>query len=169
MATTRVMEIRKIGADFDSFLEKKDLESALSYFHKDTEIQLMGLILKGLTGAEKFLKWIFDNLDEIRFYPLIIIRNKAAMSEKMLIKRPELNIRTVDQEIVIVDTDSGEVHQLNPTASYIWDLFDGNTSIEQAKELVSKDFDIDKEQASNDVIVIVEQLKTLNLLVESED
>jgi ketosteroid isomerase-like protein len=73
MVTARDMEIRKIGADFDSLLEKKDLESALSYFHKDTEIQLMDLILKGLTGAEKFLKWLFENLDEIRFHPSIIM------------------------------------------------------------------------------------------------
>jgi hypothetical protein len=83
----------------------------------------------------------------------------------MLIKRPELNVRTVDQEIVIVDKDSGEVHQLNPTASYIWDLFDGNTSIDQVKELVASDFNIDLDQASADVVAVVEQLKGLKLLV----
>lgn len=85
----------------------------------------------------------------------------------MLIKRPELNVRTVDQEIVIVDKDSGEVHQLNPTASYIWDLFDGNTSIDQVKELVASDFKIDLDQASADVASVVDQLKRLNLLVVS--
>jgi methyltransferase-like protein len=89
------------------------------------------------------------------------------MSEIILIKRPELNVRTVDQEIVIVDTDSGEVHQLNPTASYIWDLFDGNTSIDRVTELVASDFNIDLERASVDVVAVVEQLKTLNLLVVS--
>jgi methyltransferase-like protein len=89
------------------------------------------------------------------------------MSEKMLIKRADLNIRTVDQEIVIVDKDSGEVHQLNQTASYIWKLFDGNTSIDQAKELVANDFNIGLEQASADVVAVVEQLKSLNLLVVS--
>lgn len=89
------------------------------------------------------------------------------MSEIMLIKRADLNIRTVDQEIVIVDKDSGEVHQLNPTASYIWELFDGHTTIEQVKESVANDFNIDRTQASADVAAVVEQLKTLNLLVVS--
>lgn len=91
------------------------------------------------------------------------------MSEIILIQRPDLNVRNIDQETVIVDKDSGEVHQLNPTASYIWDHFDGNTSIEQVKESLSRDFEIDLAQASTDVNTVVEQLKTLNLLIESEN
>jgi ketosteroid isomerase-like protein len=86
MVSARDIEIRKIGADFDSYLEEKDLKSALSYFHKDTEIQLMGLALKGLNGAEKFLKWLFDNLDEIKFHPSIIIVEGDTFFEEFLIE-----------------------------------------------------------------------------------
>ncbi len=87
------------------------------------------------------------------------------MAEAMLIKRPDLSVRTVDQEIVILDKETGEVHQLNQTASYIWDLFDGYTTVEQVKESLARDYDIDLAQASADVVAVVEQLKHLNLLV----
>ncbi|NOY67527.1 MAG: PqqD family protein, partial [Gammaproteobacteria bacterium] len=50
------------------------------------------------------------------------------MTEVMLIKRSDLSVRIVDNEAVIVDKDSGDVHQLNPTANYIWDCFDGHTA-----------------------------------------
>jgi len=87
------------------------------------------------------------------------------MSEKMLSKRPELNIRNVDQETVIVDKNTGEVHQLNPTASYIWDQFDGSTTIDRVITSLSNEFNIDADQASVDVNTVVRQLQELKLLI----
>ena len=87
------------------------------------------------------------------------------MSENCLSKRPELNIRNIDQETVIVDKETGEVHQLNPTASYIWDQFDGATTIEQITSKLANEFNIDENQAALDVNAVVDQLKELKLLI----
>ncbi|NOY67644.1 MAG: PqqD family protein, partial [Gammaproteobacteria bacterium] len=67
---------------------------------------------------------------------------------------------------VIVDKDSGDVHQLNPTANYIWDCFDGHTAIAEVCEQVSDDFNIDLSRAKQDVSQVVNDLKALELLVE---
>lgn len=87
------------------------------------------------------------------------------MPENCLSKRPELNIRTIDQETVIVDKNTGEVHQLNPTASYIWDQFDGVTTIDQVTSKLANEFNIDENQAKVDVNSVVDQLKELKLLI----
>jgi len=87
------------------------------------------------------------------------------MHKTFLSKRPELNIRNIDQETVIVDKKTGEVHQLNPTASYIWDQFDGATTIDQIASKLANEFNIDESQAALDVNSIVGQLKELKLLI----
>jgi len=88
------------------------------------------------------------------------------MTEIMLIKRSDLSVRIVDSEAVIVDKNSGDVHQLNPTASYIWDCFDGHTAIAEVCKQVSNDFNIDLSRAKEDVRQVVNDLKALELLVE---
>lgn len=74
-------------------------------------------------------------------------------------------MQTVDQETVIVELSSDEVHQLNITASYIWEQFDGTDTLDQVRELVVRNFEIDIKQASADVNAVVEQLTSLSLLV----
>ena len=50
------------------------------------------------------------------------------MPEMHLCQRSEINVREVDDETVIVDKVTGEVHQLNSTASYIWEQFSTNNT-----------------------------------------
>src|SRR5262245_12987287 len=45
-------------------------------------------------------------------------------------RRPDLTTCTVDGEVVIFDRAAGFVHQLNATASRIWDACDGTHSVE---------------------------------------
>ena len=79
--------------------------------------------------------------------------------------RGELSTRVVDGERVILDRENGRVHQLNSTASFIWDrIADGKEPSEIAAEL-SEFFDIAESRAQCDVDRIVEELTTLNLFV----
>lgn len=74
-----------------------------------------------------------------------------------------LNIRIIDDEVVIADIESGDVHQLNPTASFIWQLCDGETTVEQVVSSVVERYEISQAQARQDVEAVIDDLLKLNL------
>lgn len=86
------------------------------------------------------------------------------MNTKVYKKRVGLNSREVDSETVIIDRETGEVHQLNSTASYIWDNLDGETEISVICKSYAQDFNISKDQSEKDVDTVISQFKNLNLL-----
>ncbi len=79
-------------------------------------------------------------------------------------RRSDLNVRQLDGEAVALDRRNGLIHQFNQTASHIWELCDGKTSIEEIVENFSETFDVDSRVATKDVTAIVKQLKSLKLL-----
>jgi len=79
-------------------------------------------------------------------------------------RRPDLNVRQLDGETVALDRRNGLIHQFNQTASHIWELCDGKTSIEEIVVNFSETFDVDSRVATKDVTAIVKQLKSLKLL-----
>ena len=85
------------------------------------------------------------------------------MNDLMLIPKPRQNIlvQEVDNEVLIFDKKDNKIHQLNETASFIWEKCDGINSIDViVSELVS-DFNISLEEAEKDV------LNTLSLFREN--
>jgi hypothetical protein len=74
--------------------------------------------------------------------------------------------REVDDGVLILDTESAQIHQLNPTASFIWSRCDEVDSAEEIATLLTKQFDIDEGVAARDVIEILGKLQSLNLVVE---
>jgi Coenzyme PQQ synthesis protein D (PqqD) len=79
-------------------------------------------------------------------------------------RRPDLNFRAVDHETVILDRASGLIHQLNSTASYLWDQCDGSSTTESIVEGFAQAFEIDSARAERDVIKVLNEMKQLNLL-----
>jgi hypothetical protein len=85
-----------------------------------------------------------------------------------LTPRTGLSSRVVDGERVILDRDNDTVHQLNSTASLIWDaLSDGRSASEIAAELADR-FEVGETEAMDDVLRIVRELDALDLIDSSE-
>ena len=78
--------------------------------------------------------------------------------------RPDLTARTIDGEAVLLDRAGGRVHQLNATASFVWARLDGRTSPQDVAVAVAEAFDVEPETAAQDVVALLEQFRTLNLL-----
>jgi len=79
-------------------------------------------------------------------------------------QRPDLRSRLVEGEMVVLDRREEFIHQLNCTASYIWELCDGlHTPDEISQELCSA-FNTDFSTAQRDVLATVEKLREAKLL-----
>jgi hypothetical protein len=74
--------------------------------------------------------------------------------------------REVEDGMLLLDTESDRIHQLNQTASFIWKTCDEAASSEEIAALLAKQFDIDEAVAARDVIEMLSKLRSLNLIVD---
>jgi hypothetical protein len=70
----------------------------------------------------------------------------------------------VDGEVVVLDRRSDLIHQLNPTASYIWDRCDGQSTVAEIANQLAAAFDVDAKTAIQDVATTIMQLQSRGLL-----
>lgn len=66
--------------------------------------------------------------------------------------------RIIEEEAVLVDVRRDEVLHLNPTASYLWSMLDGRTSLEEIASRMTAEFEVEKEDALRDVIDFASRL-----------
>ncbi|MGQ9705016.1 MAG: PqqD family protein [Actinomycetota bacterium] len=66
--------------------------------------------------------------------------------------------RIIEEEAVLVDVRRDEVLHLNPTASYLWSMLDGRTSLEEIASSMTAEFEVEKEDALRDVIDFASRL-----------
>jgi hypothetical protein len=80
-------------------------------------------------------------------------------------RRTEFEERVVEGEMVIMDKESEQIHQLNQTASFIWQRCDGEHDRQQIAEELAEAFDVDAETAQQDVADTLEKLEEIGLLL----
>jgi Coenzyme PQQ synthesis protein D (PqqD) len=78
--------------------------------------------------------------------------------------RPDLIVRLVEGEVVILDRSAGRVHHLNATASCIWSACDGTQSVSEIVACVVDKFDGASETVIRDVMIALAQFQELGLL-----
>ena len=79
-------------------------------------------------------------------------------------RRSSLSYQKIDEETVILDCEQGLVHELNPTASFVWDYCDGDSSIGSIVDHLTTAYNVDQDTALSDVRAIIAQFRDLNLL-----
>ena len=79
-------------------------------------------------------------------------------------RRSNLNWRTIDGETLILNREEGRLHQLNPTASFIWDCCDGNSNIEEIVNRLAGAYEVDDRTACKDVEEVLFNLRSSKLL-----
>ena len=72
-------------------------------------------------------------------------------------------VREVGQELLLLDTELDQIHQLNPTAKFIWQRCEGK-STEEIAQLLMVDFDVDFKVARQDVARTLGTLRNLKLI-----
>jgi hypothetical protein len=79
-------------------------------------------------------------------------------------RRSNLNWRTIDGETLILNRPEGRLHQLNPTASFIWDCCDGNSNIAEIVDRLAGVYEVDARTACKDVEEVLFNLRNSKLL-----
>jgi len=79
-------------------------------------------------------------------------------------RRADLLVREVDDELLVYDPKADSVHHLNPMASVIWVMLDGETSVSAIVKEIITVFDTDAGQIRADVTRIVQEMHELGLL-----
>jgi hypothetical protein len=84
----------------------------------------------------------------------------------ILKQRPDLAIEDADGELIILDKTAGKVHQLNLTASFVWNCMSEGLAIDEIARKLAEAFDIEQESALSDVRAAIVSFKDLALVIE---
>ena len=90
--------------------------------------------------------------------------NDTGVGEWVPKRRSDLNYRTIDGETLILNRQEGRLHQLNPTASFIWDCCDGNSNLADIVDRLAGAYEVDPNTARKDVEEVISNLRSSNLL-----
>mgnify|MGYP001598327149 CR=1 FL=1 len=71
----------------------------------------------------------------------------------------------MDGKALVITPQKSSVHELNPTATFVWKKIDGATSVRTIIESLCEDFDVTSEQATTDVVGLISEMKEKGLLI----
>ena len=84
------------------------------------------------------------------------------------IQKDEVIWRRIGDTIVVIKEDGLSSHTLNKTASYIWELCDGNLDINEIAEKLHERFDVSFKNAQTDVYNTIEELTMAGIVKKTK-
>lgn len=79
-------------------------------------------------------------------------------------KAPATAWRVIEGEAVILSLDTKILRGLNPVGSRVWELIDGQRSVEEIVGVIVQEFDVSQEAAAGDVGDFVRELLAKSLV-----
>jgi hypothetical protein len=67
-------------------------------------------------------------------------------------------------ELLLLDTVSDRIHQLNSTAGFIWDKLENGDSDEDIVQMLCNEFDVSADQARTDVAATLREFREQGLI-----
>jgi hypothetical protein len=77
----------------------------------------------------------------------------------VLVKNPSAAYRVYEGKATVVLLERAEVKVVNEAGSLVWDRIDGKRTLGEIVQTVIDEFDVDPEQARNDVLEFVASLR----------
>jgi len=75
-----------------------------------------------------------------------------------------LSVKEIEGQTVILDREHGKLHELNQSASYIWQLCDGHTPVSEIVSAMARAYDRLPTDVERDVTNALQQLEALRLI-----
>jgi hypothetical protein len=79
-------------------------------------------------------------------------------------RRSDVSARVVEGETVVLDRHASLVHQLNVTASFVWDRCDGRCTVPDIAEQLAAAFGTDPDASNEAVAAALRRFAELGLL-----
>jgi hypothetical protein len=84
-------------------------------------------------------------------------------------KNKDFVFRKIQDETILVPIkdnvgDMGSIYNLNEVAAFIWEHLDGEKTLLDIKNMVVKEFDVSSEEAEEDLVAFVSQLKEIDAI-----
>ena len=101
-------KIRKIALALDNAIENKNIEGILSSFTGDCEIELLRQHLIGKEGVKKWIDWMYKNVRQIKFQPIIIMVKGNALFEEFIVRarlHSGIEIKSKQSEVLVYEDD----------------------------------------------------------------
>jgi len=101
-------KIRKIALALDNAIESKNIEGILSSFTEDCEIELLRQHLIGKEGVKKWIDWMYKNVRQIKFQPIIIMVKGNALFEEFIVRarlHSGIEIKSKQSEVLVYEND----------------------------------------------------------------
>ena len=91
------------------------------------------------------------------------------ISHKRFSKKSDLVTRSITGETIIVPVhghvgDLDSIYTLNEVGSAVWELIDGETSVSQIIDAVSREYAVTREESEADVIELMGSLESAGLI-----
>ena len=80
-------------------------------------------------------------------------------------RRSDVVVREIEGETLVLDRQSGKVHQFNTTAGFIWACCDGLSTVSDIVNRLSVEYDLPSADVEPDVVDTIGRLHELGLLV----
>lgn len=64
----------------------------------------------------------------------------------------------VDDEVVLLNLDSGHYYSLNESGRRIWELLDGKNTIPDIVTIICNEFEIGQKEAAEDINTLIDEL-----------
>ena len=101
-------KIRKAAMALDNAIESKNIAEILASFTDDCEIELLRQRLIGKEGVKKWLDWLYKNLRQIKFQPIIIVVKGNTLFEEFIVRarlHSGVEIKSKQAEVLVYEND----------------------------------------------------------------
>ena len=79
-------------------------------------------------------------------------------------RKANLTEDEMDEDLLIVDFRGSQIHVLNPAAAAIWELCDGQYTVEQIAALMAGHLGLPNERVQQDVAKVVDEFREKGLV-----
>lgn len=94
--------------------------------------------------------------------------NESPALSNRQVRRPDLSLYEIDDELLIYDETSGDTHRLNGTARFIWDRCDGTRDRGAIAADLANVYDVSPAEAATHVERFMASLREQRLLVTAD-
>jgi len=92
------------------------------------------------------------------------IGSRARLFLKTYLRNPDISAATLDEETVLMSTEGNRYFSLNTLGTDIWELLEQPISKQEIIDVIRGNYDVDEEQARQDVTEFLEALESRKLI-----